>query len=248
VIRNHSPTDLIVALDFAKPEQALKLVEKLDGLPVVYKVGFELFMADGPSFVRELVHQKRRVFLDLKFHDIPNTVARAAIQASSLHVEMFSVHLSGGSAMVKAVADALADISLIRPKILGVSVLTSFDDVRWAEVTKALTGHAVNTDDSVNGIVEHALAWGADGVICSSLELPSLRKQYPTLYAVVPGIRPEGFSAHDQARVMTPEQARLAGASAIVMGRPIIESQDPRELVEKVLKDLSFVPASELTS
>ena len=238
---NHSnfSTDLIVALDFPKADKAFDVIDKLDGLPLIYKVGFELFMHDGPTFIRELVHRKCRVFLDLKFHDIPNTVARAARQAAALHVEMFSLHLSGGSQMLKAVKDELEEIPLLRPKILGVSVLTSFDDVRWAEVTKSLTGHAVDAHDSAIGLMEHAPAWGADGVICSAMELESLRERFPSIYTVVPGIRPEGFDSHDQARVMTPSQAHRAGANAIVMGRPITESRDPRSVVENVLKDLS---------
>jgi orotidine-5'-phosphate decarboxylase len=232
-------TDLIVALDFAKPEKAFELVDSLKGLPVIYKVGFELFMAGGADIVRELVHRKSRVFLDLKFYDIPNTVARAAKQAALLHVDMFTLHLSGGSAMVKAVAQELSEISLLRPKILGVSVLTSFDDVRWAEVTKAMTGHAADITDSVDGLVEHAAAWGVDGVVCSAMECESLRTAFPTLYTVVPGIRPEGFASDDQARVMTPAQAHQAGASAIVVGRPITGSANPREVTETILKDLS---------
>src|SRR5690348_9916928 len=99
-------------------------------------------MSAGPDFVRELIHRKNRVFLDLKLHDIPHTVARAAKQAALLHAEMMTVHLSGGSAMMRAVLEEFADIPFLRPKLLGVSVLTSFDDVRWAEVTKGLTGHA----------------------------------------------------------------------------------------------------------
>src|SRR3954453_16974661 len=126
-------TDLIVALDFPRSERALELVDSLRGLSVVYKVGSELYLSGGPEIVRELVHRKNRVFLDLKFHDIPNTVARAAAQAALLHVDMFTVHLAGGSAMVKAVAKELSEIPELRPKMLGVSVLTSFDDVRWAE-------------------------------------------------------------------------------------------------------------------
>jgi orotidine-5'-phosphate decarboxylase len=240
----HHQTDLIVALDFPRPDRALELVDQLQGLPLLYKVGSELFMAGGPDVVRELVHRKNRVFLDLKFHDIPNTVARAARQAALLHVEMFSLHLAGGSQMVRAVAQELADIPMLRPKILGISVLTSFDDVRWAEVTKCMTGHAVDASESVAGLVEHALAWGADGIVCSALELADIRQQYPTLYTVVPGIRPEGFEAHDQARIMTPAQARRLGANAIVMGRPIFEASDPRKVAERVLKDLSLQVAS----
>jgi orotidine-5'-phosphate decarboxylase len=235
----HSSTDLIVALDFSKSERALQLVDTLSGLPLIYKVGFELYMNGGADLVRELVHRKHRVFLDLKFHDIPNTVARAASQATLLGVDMFTLHLAGGSAMVKKVAEELAEIPSIRPKILGVSVLTSFDDVRWAEVTRALTGHACDVADSVSGLVSHAAGWGCDGVVCSALELPMVRGQSPGLYTVVPGIRLAGAPVDDQARVMTPAQAHAAGAHAIVMGRPITEAQSPRQVVETVLKDLS---------
>ncbi len=241
MIQSEIPSDLIVALDFQRSDKAFEMIDKLKGLPVIYKVGFELFMHGGSDLVRELVHRKNRVFLDLKFHDIPNTVARAARQAALLHVEMFTLHLAGGSAMVKAVAQELADIPQLKPRILGVSVLTSFDDVRWAEVTKCLTGHAVDVSDSVNGLVSHATTWGADGVVCSAFELPVVRERAPSLYTVVPGIRPEGSASNDQARVMTPRQARQAGASAIVMGRPITESPDPRAVVESVLKDLTAI-------
>ncbi len=230
-------TELIVALDFPRPEPAFQLVKELGDLPLIYKVGSELFLAGGPDLVRELVHQKKRIFLDLKFHDIPNTVARAIKQASLLHVEMLTVHLAGGSHMLKSVVNELAEIESIRPKILGVSVLTSFDDVKWAEVTKALSGHAVDVMDSVLGLVEHAVAWGADGVVCSAIELKPIRELCPGLYTVVPGIRPHGFSAQDQARVMTPQEAHLAGASAIVVGRPICESRDPRTITEQILRE-----------
>lgn len=235
---NELPTDLIVALDFAKAEKAFEFVEGMGALPVIYKVGLELFLAGGPDLVRELVHRKKRVFLDLKFYDIPNTVARAVVQAARMHVEMLTLHLAGGSAMIKAAAEELAAIPELRPKLLGVTVLTSFDDVRWAEVTRALTGHAVETRDSVEGLVEHAVAWGADGLVCSALELEAIRARFPKLYTVVPGIRPVGSAANDQARVMTPLQARRAGASAIVVGRPITGAENPLEMAESILKDL----------
>lgn len=237
---NQDPTtELIVALDYPKADYAMEMVEKLGDYPLIYKVGLELFMNGGADLVRELVHQKKRVFLDLKFHDIPNTVARAAKQAALLQVEMFTLHLAGGSQMVRAVAQELSDIPALRPKILGVTVLTSFDDVRWAEVTKSLTQHAVDVSDSVTGLTEHAVSWGADGIVCSAMDLPFLREQFPTLYTVVPGIRPHGSEVHDQARVMTPAQARESGANAVVMGRPIIEAKDPESVVRNVLKDLS---------
>jgi orotidine-5'-phosphate decarboxylase len=238
-VHNNFTTDLIVALDFPRADRALSFVEQLQGLPVIYKVGLELFMSGGPDLVKELVHSKNRVFLDLKYHDIPNTVARAAKQAALLHVEMITLHLAGGSTMVKAVAEELGEIPLLRPKVLGVSVLTSFDDVRWAEVTRALTGHANEVTDSVLGLVETSSTWGIDGIVCSAMELEALSKRYPMLYKVVPGIRPEGFESHDQARVTTPLRARQWGANAIVMGRPITEAPNPREVTEDILRELT---------
>lgn len=238
-MREKRQTELIVALDVPRKDRALELVDMLAGLPVLYKVGSELFLSGGPELVRELVHRKCRVFLDLKFHDIPNTVAKAARQAALLQVEMFTLHLSGGSQMIKAVAEELSAIPTLRPKILGVSVLTSFDSLRWAEVTKALTRHPAEPGDSVDGLVEHCVAWGADGVVCSAHELSRLRASYPTLYTVVPGIRPTGSPIGDQARVMTPAEARAAGADAIVVGRPITDAIDPKSMVQAILRELS---------
>ena len=239
---NTPPTDLIIALDQFRPDQAFEFVDGLGEVPAIYKVGFELFLSGGPELVREMIHRKKRIFLDLKFHDIPTTVAKAAKQAALMHVEMFTLHLSGGSAMVKAVAQELADIPALKPKILGVTVLTSFDDVRWAEVTRALSGHAVSPAESVHGLIEHAPSWGVDGIVCSAMELEMLRAKFPWspegVYAVVPGIRPEGAASDDQARVMTPVQARAAGASAVVMGRPITQASDPQGVVRQTLKDL----------
>lgn len=250
-MNNKRPTDLIIALDYPRADLAYKLVDQLGGLPVIYKVGLELFMAAGPEFVRELVHRKCRVFLDLKFHDIPNTVARAAAQAALLHVEMFTVHLAGGRRMIDSVRDAFEKFPALKPKILGVSVLTSFDDVRWAEVTRAMTNHAMDVDDSVQGLVEAGTSWGVDGVVCSAMELEMLHEQFPLLYTIVPGIRPADYkpadpTREDQARIMTPAQARAAGAGAIVMGRPITEAADPKSVVLSVLKELE-IPLSERT-
>jgi len=232
-------TELIVALDVPRGDRAWGVIESLQGLPILYKVGFELFMAEGPSFVRELVHRRNRVFLDLKFHDIPNTVLKAARQAAALQVEMFTLHLAGGAAMLRGVREELEQLPELRPRILGVSVLTSFDDVRWAEVTRAMTGHAVEVSSSVEGLVSEAGRWGADGVVCSAVELPVVRRVNPGFYTVIPGIRPAGVQAGDQARVMTPREAGEAGASAIVVGRPILEAPSPRSMAESILRDLS---------
>jgi orotidine-5'-phosphate decarboxylase len=237
-------TELIVALDYPKADQAFSLVEKLEGLPVIYKIGLELFIGSGPDFVREMVHRKQRIFLDLKLHDIPNTVARAAKLAAILRVEMLTLHLAGGAAMFRKVSEELSEISALKPKILGVSVLTSFDDIQWGELTLAMTGRAARTHESVEGLVEHAPAWGADGVVCSAVELPAIRARFPSIYTVVPGIRPAGFAAGDQARVMTPLEAARAGANAIVVGRPITESPDSRAVTQNILDDLTHAATS----
>lgn len=230
--------DLIIALDTPTVALAWEIVEKLNGLPVIFKVGSELFLHEGPAFVREMVHRKHRVFLDLKFHDIPNTVAAAVRQATLMQVEMLTVHMSGGASMFKAIREALAEVPTLRPKLLGVTVLTSFDDLSWAEVAKAGGGHAFPVIQSVRAFTDLASQWGADGVVCSPWELPQVRTEHPSLYTVVPGIRPKGTPMGDQSRVMTPREASDAGASAIVVGRPILQSPDPRRTAEEILNSL----------
>ncbi len=243
---NPARTELIVALDFAREDQAWAVVRALDGLNVIFKVGLELFSAAGPQFIRELVHQKKRVFLDLKFHDIPNTVAKASLQAAMLHVEMFTLHLAGGGAMIHAVRDALAEIESLRPRVLGVSVLTSFDDLRWAEVARAVSGHGSDAHDAVVRLVDTFASEGIDGVVCSAHELEELQRSHPSLYTVVPGIRMDSVAGDDQARTMTPREAARAGASAIVMGRPITRADSPRSVVEAVLQELEQERASSM--
>lgn len=242
-IGNHQKTDLVVALDFAREDAAWAVVDALDGLNLVFKVGLELFSAAGPQFVRELVHRKKRVFLDLKLHDIPNTVAKASLQAAMMHVEMFTIHLAGGSAMIHAVRDALAEIESLKPKVLGVSVLTSFDDLRWAEVSRAISGHSSDVHDAVAGLVDAFSGAGIEGIVCSAHELERIRDQYPRLYTVVPGIRLDHVAGDDQARTMTPADAARSGASAIVVGRPITQAKEPRAIAEQILRDLDQVAA-----
>ncbi|OFZ79081.1 MAG: orotidine 5'-phosphate decarboxylase [Bdellovibrionales bacterium RIFOXYD1_FULL_53_11] len=237
-------TELIVALDHPALKDALALVDELDRLPVLYKVGSGLFMAAGPDVVRELVSGRgKRVFLDLKFHDIPNTVEKAALQAALLGVEMFTLHLAGGRRMVSQTSAELTRFCNERgsrkPRILGVSVLTSFDGAAWSEVTTAQTGHAASPAQSLVGLVSNAALWGADGIVCSPLELEAVRARFPGLYTVVPGIRPKGAALDDQARVMTPTEARVAGANAIVVGRPVTASADPAKAVADILQDLA---------
>jgi orotidine-5'-phosphate decarboxylase len=235
-------TELIIALDFPKGEQALKVMGECEGLSAIWKVGSELFLAEGPRWVRDRVKEGHRIFLDLKFHDIPNTVVKAAAQAQEMGVDMFTLHLAGGASMIRAVRDELDQRASKptdkRPMILGVSVLTSFDQSTWDDVSFAVGGNASKVADSVKRLVAQARYWGVDGVVCSPHEIKTVRATDEILYTVVPGIRPKGVKAGDQARVMTPKQAATLGAGAVVVGRPITEAKSPRAMVEKVLKEL----------
>lgn len=237
-----SKTELIVALDFPDGESALKLMKECAGLPLIWKVGSELFLVEGAAWVKARVKEGHRIFLDLKFHDIPNTVLKAALQAQEMGVEMFTLHLSGGPVMIRAVRDELEKHSdrsnSRRSVILGVSVLTSFDQGTWDEVSFAVGGTASKVEDSVKRLVTQARYWGVDGVVCSPHELKAVMAADAKLYTVVPGIRPKGTKVGDQARVMTPKEAATLGAGAIVVGRPITESKSPRTSVEKILKEL----------
>lgn len=212
-------------------------------LPVVWKIGSELFLAEGPGWVRKRAKEGFRIFLDLKFHDIPNTVMKAAAQVASMGVEMFTVHLAGGPNMIRAVRDELekkfgGKKRGKRPLILGVSILTSFDQPTWDDVSFAVGGKASKVADSVKRLVAQARYWGVDGVVCSPHEIKTVIAADPVLFTVVPGIRPKGAKAGDQARVMTPKQAATLGARAIVCGRPVTEAKAPRAMVEKILREL----------
>ncbi len=239
--------DLVIALDAPDAPAAEGLMRKLEGLPVVYKVGLELFLGVDKSWIRGLTSAGKRVFLDLKLHDIPNTVAQASVQAARLGVEFLSIHLAGGSRMFdevdRAMSEALATGAIgVRPRILGISVLTSFCEEEW----RANVAHLAHLD-SVRPIEEAVLHFSdlaqshpaIDGMVCSPREVMAVRARNPGLYLMVPGIRFEGQAANDQARVMTPKEARDAGASAIVVGRPITRAEDPRRMAEMILKELS---------
>jgi len=245
-------TLLIVALDFPEGESALKVMRVCSDLPVIWKIGSELFLAEGPDWVRERTKEGFRIFLDLKFYDIPNTVVKAALQAAAMGVEMFTLHLAGGPNMIHAVRDELekkyadkadkngekSSLSERRPLILGVSVLTSFDQGTWDDVSFAVGGTTSKIADSVKRLVAQARYWGVDGVVCSPHEIKTVATTDPMLFTVVPGIRPKGAKAGDQARVMTPKQAATLGAGAIVCGRPVTESKTPRAVIEKILREL----------
>ena len=233
IARADSPR-IIVALDFPDPAAALGLASRLDPATCSLKVGKELFTAAGPEPVRELVRRGFRVFLDLKFHDIPNTVAQACAAATRLGVWMLNVHASGGSAMMAAARDATARAAAERggprPLLIAVTVLTSLDAAGLAEV-----GIDAAPEEHVLRLARLAHSQGLDGVVCSARETAPLRRALgPAFKLVTPGIRPAGAAAQDQARVATPAEAIAAGADFLVVGRPITAAPDPPAAIDAI--------------
>jgi orotidine-5'-phosphate decarboxylase len=233
---------IVVALDFADPRPALAVAAALSPELCALKVGKELFTAAGPELVRALVGHGYRVFLDLKFHDIPNTVAQACAAATRLGVWMVNVHASGGSAMLRAAREAVdraaADAGVAAPLLIGVTVLTSLDASALAE-----TGVARAPAEQVVHLARLCAAAALDGVVCSAQEASALRAALGSDFCLVtPGIRPAGVDAHDQARVMTPEAAVAAGADYLVIGRAITQAPAPREAVARILESIGAKP------
>lgn len=226
-------TKIIVALDFADAASALALAERLDPALCRLKVGKELFTAAGPDLVRALVARGFEVFLDLKFHDIPNTVAAACRAAAGLGVWMLNVHASGGRRMMTAAREALADLSK-RPLLIAVTVLTSMAADDLAEV-----GVAGMPAEQVLRLARLTQACGLDGVVCSAQEAALLRAELGSGFRLVtPGIRPAGADAGDQRRVMTPIEALRAGASDLVIGRPVTAAPDPLASLKQIQTDI----------
>jgi orotidine-5'-phosphate decarboxylase len=232
---------IIVALDFADAAGALAVAARLSPGACALKVGKELFTAAGPALVRELVERGFRVFLDLKFHDIPNTVAQACAAATRLGVWMTNVHASGGAAMLAAAREAVdraaAGTGRAKPHLIAVTVLTS---LRAADL--AATGVADAPEAQVLRLARLAQANGLDGVVCSSREAASLRAACgPQFLLVTPGIRPAGADAHDQARTATPSEAIAAGADYLVIGRPITQAPDPQAALLSIQRTLGSI-------
>jgi len=226
-------TKIIVALDFADAASALMLVKRLDPALCRLKVGKELFTAAGPEFVRALVTRGYDVFLDLKFHDIPNTVAAACRAAAGLGVWMLNVHASGGSRMMMAAREALSNPAG-GPLLIAVTVLTSMsaEDLSEVGVTDAPA-------DQVLRLARLAQQCKLDGVVCSAQEASMLRADLGANFRLVtPGIRPVGAEAGDQRRVMTPVQALSAGATDLVIGRPITAAADPLVALQQIQFDI----------
>jgi len=219
---------LIVALDVSTTAAARKIVAAVGDSAHAYKVGMQLYTAEGPSIVRELVGSGRRVFLDLKYHDIPNTVGAAVREAAQLGVSMLTVHASGGGKMLRAAVEAAQKPGLL---VLAVTVLTSLDDVELGKI--GLRGGAL---EQVLRLAALALSNGCKGVVASALEAAALREEFGRDFTIVtPGVRLAGSGPNDQARVVTPAEAISAGASHIVVGRPITEASDPAAEARAIL-------------
>jgi orotidine-5'-phosphate decarboxylase len=218
----NTTSPVIVALDYAQVEPALALAQSLDPSACRLKVGKELFTAAGPAIVEELQQLGFELFLDLKFHDIPNTVASALRSAAALGVWMVNVHASGGRRMLEASVEALS-LGSSPPLLIAVTVLTSMEPTDFAELA-----HRDNLEQHVLRLATLSRDCGLQGVVCSAREAPALRQHLgPAFELVTPGIRPAGAAVNDQRRVLTPAQAREAGSSYLVIGRPVTQAPDP---------------------
>ena len=219
---------LMVALDVPRREDALRLAGETGEYVSHFKVGSTLFTAEGPPLVRELKKEGYGVFLDLKFHDIPNTVAGAAVSATSLGVDFFDVHAAGGTAMMRAALEASREeagrLGVAAPKVLAITVLTSMS----------------STVDEVLALAEHARSAGIDGVVASAWEARAIREAVgPDFLIVTPGIRPSWSAKNDQRRVATPEEAIGNGADYVVVGRPIVSAESPRDAARLIAAGLA---------
>jgi orotidine-5'-phosphate decarboxylase len=230
---------LIVALDVPGATQARQIVQSIGEAATTYKVGKQLFTAEGPQVVRDLIASGRKVFLDLKYHDIPNTVGAAVKSAAELGVAMLTVHASGGSKMLRAAADAAAQ-STARPMVLAVTVLTSFSDADVEEV--GFSGNVLTQALRLGWLARSA---GCGGLVSSAKEARQLRRELGEGFAIVtPGIRPAGAAAGDQARVVTPADAMAAGVTYMVIGRPILEAENPAQAADKIVAEIEHASQS----
>lgn len=229
---------IIAALDVPSAEQALKLAQQIAPVVGAFKIGSELFTSAGPDIVEKIRATGASVFLDLKFHDIPNTVAKAVASATRLDVQMITIHTSGGLEMMRA-AEASAQQTATQsgrntPLVLGVTVLTSFNSDTLAEI-----GCQPNVGAQVERLANLAVKAGLRGLVCSPLEIADLRQFLPAhIQLVTPGIRTGVEKTDDQKRTLTPREAIQAGASWLVIGRPIYAAENPRAAAEKILSSL----------
>lgn len=232
---------LIVALDYAYENEARELVTQLGDAVSYYKVGLELFLNTRGSIIDFLKHKEKKVFLDLKFHDIPNTVAQAAAWAASFGVDMFTLHASGGAEMMRTSVDNVTNIcerlNVKMPKMVGVTILTSFDESGIARV-----GFKNNIADTVLNLAKLCQESYMSGVVCSPHEVEAIKmycgKEFLT---VCPGIRPEWAAKGDQKRITTPSDAIRIGVDYMVVGRPITKAKDPKEAALKIVEEIGGV-------
>jgi len=236
-----SKEKLILALDVPNPNEAREIVTELGEIVGAFKIGLQLFTAGGPTLVKEVVDAGHRVFLDLKFHDIPNTVANAGIEAARLGVWMFNLHALGGGEMLKKTVDAVDGVcgkeNLARPFIIGVTVLTSSDQNTLGEI-----GLDRNVGDQVLNLAKLTAEYGLDGVVASAHECLAIREAVASrdFLIVTPGIRPITATNDDQKRVTTPTAALNAGADYLVIGRPILEAPNRRKAVDDILSEIEL--------
>ena len=242
---------LIVALDVETSAKALDLVNELNQVAGMFKVGSQLFTSAGPQIVKDIIGLGSKVFLDLKFHDIPHQVAGAARSAAELGVSLFTVHASGGSEMMQRAVESVSEVAeqngRVRSKVLAISVLTSIDATILAQI-----GMSTNPADSVLRLVRLAESSGVDGVVASPQEIETIRKSVPNseFLIVTPGIRPSRSETtskqEDQKRVATPQAAIAAGASYLVVGRPITGAPDPLAAAHEIIAEMERDVATEL--
>ena len=234
---------LITALDVHTLEDMKRLVTTLGDRVSFYKVGMELFYSAGPDTVRYLKDQGKHVFLDLKVHDIPNTAAQSIRALTRLGADLMTLHGTGGKAMMRAAADAVAEeaakLNIARPKLLAVTILTSMDEAAWQEI-----GGKDTVANAVLNLTRLAKEAGIDGTVSSPHEAKEIRAlNGPDFLIVTPGIRPSFAAANDQKRITTPAQALRDGASHLVIGRPITQAADPVVAADKILEEIQEVHA-----
>jgi orotidine-5'-phosphate decarboxylase len=234
---------IIVALDLPSPDEALGFVDLLGDAVDFYKVGSPLFTNAGPGFVRELRTRGRRVFLDLKYHDIPSTVAGAVSAAAELDVQLLTLHASGGEAMMRAARSAADEFGDAAPQLLGVTLLTSFSAV---DVEQVWNKEILSVRDEVVRLAGLAAEAGLDGVVTSPLEVEALRRRHGAGFVIVtPGIRAAADGKADQARTATAGDAARAGAQYLVIGRPILAAADPLAAIAAIKDEISGVTQRE---
>ncbi|MBI0154354.1 MULTISPECIES: orotidine-5'-phosphate decarboxylase [Gilliamella] len=225
---------IIVAVDFADTKSAWNFIDKVEPKDCRLKIGKELFTHAGPDFIKQIKQKGFDIFLDLKFHDIPNTVAKAVAAAAELGVWMTNVHASGGIRMMAAAKDALYPFGKDAPLLIAVTVLTSMESSDLKEI-----GIEVSPLEQATRLALLAKNCGLDGVVCSAKEVQSFRTRLGSDFKLVtPGIRPAGSTPDDQRRIMTPQRAQAAGADYLVIGRPITQAEDPSKALQTILSTL----------